>query len=228
MFGVSLLCHCRLLRTFLSLDSAFALSGSTTSTADALGSLFTQCRPRALRQMRNGTLACCGICRFLDIAAGCSALSHCCHNSSSPRERKLLSSSNHSEHRIADMYVVCELMNFVLQIKVAPVLTTGAIPAESWCSRRVETVAAMWGFHHCRKLPAGSRMFHPLKCASPSRLPKRCTANHSDETPPPCSLSLTIQKLGMLLFCARAIPSREPSDQTWFDRSASRGPVRNG
>jgi hypothetical protein len=48
-------------------------------------------------------------------------------------------------------------MNFVLQIKVAPVLTTGAIPAESWCSRRVETVAAMWGFHHCRKLPAPTK-----------------------------------------------------------------------
>jgi hypothetical protein len=67
--------------------------------------------------MRNGTLACRGICRFFDIAAGCSALSSCCHNSSSPRERKLLSSSSHCEHPVADMSVVCELMNFVLQIR---------------------------------------------------------------------------------------------------------------
>jgi hypothetical protein len=161
MFGVSLLCHCRLLRTFLSLDSAFALSGSTTSTAGALGSLFTQCRPRALRQMRNGTLACCGICRFLDIAAGCSALSHCCHNSSSPRERKLLSSSSHSEHRIADMYVVCELVNFVLQIKVAPVLTTGAIPAESWCSRRGRDRCGYVGLSSLPQTPCGFKNVSP-------------------------------------------------------------------
>jgi hypothetical protein len=231
MFGVSLLCHCRLLRTFLSLDSAFALSGSTTSTAGALGSLFTQCRPRALRQMRNGTLACCGICRFLDIATGCSALSHCCHNSSSPRERKLLSSSSHSEHRIADMYVVCELMNFVLQIKVAPVLTTGAIPAESWCSRRVETVAAMWGFHHCRKLPAGSIMFHPRKCASPpgcqnAALPLTPT-KHLRVAP----LITDSRETPVRKVCSSFVQERfhreNPVTRPGFVRSASRGPVRN-
>jgi hypothetical protein len=35
----------------------------------------------------------------------------------------------------------------------------------------------MWGFHHCRKLPAGSMTFYSEVRVS-SRVPKRCTANH--------------------------------------------------
>ena len=96
-------------------------------------------------------------------------------------------------------------MNFVLQIKVAPVLTTGAIPAESWCSRRVETVAAMWGFHHCRKLPAPTKHLRLAPLITDNRETRRCSS-----------------------FVQEQFHRENLVTRPGFVRSASRGPVRNG
>jgi hypothetical protein len=55
-------------------------SPGATFAAGGLRSLFTQCRPCALGQMRNGALALCSGRGFFDVAARCGALLGCCHN----------------------------------------------------------------------------------------------------------------------------------------------------
>lgn len=62
---------------------AFLLSsGRPPLPAGALGCLFTQCRPRALGQVRNAALAFCSGCGFFDVAARGCALLGCCHTCS--------------------------------------------------------------------------------------------------------------------------------------------------
>lgn len=90
----------------------------------------------------------------------------------------------------------------------------------------------MWGFHHCRKLPAGSIMFHPRKCASPpgcqnAALPITPT-KHLRVAPLITDSRETPVRKVCSSFVQEQFHRENPVTRPGFVRIASRGPVRNG